>query len=65
MCPLFLILEYFKMNWSRTLRLCTTGKLILRNEQRHYTNRNILSLHDRGMFQEMFPDTAGYGQLTN
>ncbi|XP_015108489.1 tyrosine--tRNA ligase, mitochondrial isoform X2 [Diachasma alloeum] len=47
------------MNWRTTLRLCATGKSILRYERRFYTNRNILTLHDRGMFQEMFPETAG------
>ncbi|XP_011298428.1 tyrosine--tRNA ligase, mitochondrial [Fopius arisanus] len=47
------------MSWSRTLRLCATGKSVLRIDQRYYTNRNILSLHDRGMFQEMFPENAG------
>ncbi|XP_063980348.1 tyrosine--tRNA ligase, mitochondrial [Diachasmimorpha longicaudata] len=49
----------FKMNWRAALRLCSTGKSILRYERRYYTNRNVLTLHERGMFQEIFPENSG------
>ncbi|KAH0540644.1 tyrosine--tRNA ligase, mitochondrial [Cotesia glomerata] len=45
------------MNTKKILRLYSTRKLILRNE-RFYSNRNILVLNDRGMYQDLFPATS-------
>ncbi|KAK0087817.1 hypothetical protein PV325_014001 [Microctonus aethiopoides] len=36
-------------------RLCTVSIPKLLNGKRFYSNRNILSLNERGMFQDMFP----------
>ncbi|XP_043279149.1 tyrosine--tRNA ligase, mitochondrial [Venturia canescens] len=46
------------MNPNYILRLCATGKHFVKFQQRFYSNRNVLKLHERGMFQDMFPDTS-------
>ncbi|KAG8303168.1 Tyrosine--tRNA ligase, mitochondrial [Homalodisca vitripennis] len=35
-----------------------------KNVIRRYSNRNILRLHERGMFEDMFPGNAG-GEITD
>ncbi|KAF7987269.1 hypothetical protein HCN44_003031 [Aphidius gifuensis] len=40
---------------NRILRLFTVNKLNLKNAERFYSQKNILHLHDRGMFQDIFP----------
>ncbi|XP_057323325.1 tyrosine--tRNA ligase, mitochondrial isoform X1 [Microplitis mediator] len=45
------------MNGKKFLRLYSAGELILRNEKRLYSSRNILTLHDRGMLHDLFPST--------
>ncbi|XP_023288902.1 tyrosine--tRNA ligase, mitochondrial isoform X1 [Orussus abietinus] len=46
------------MNLKHFLRLCTTGKPVIRAGCRLYSNRNILKLSERGMFEDIFPDTS-------
>lgn len=49
------------MNSKQLLRLCYTGKTFFYNSSRYYTNgidRNILKLHERGMFEDLFPEQS-------
>ncbi|XP_015595585.1 tyrosine--tRNA ligase, mitochondrial [Cephus cinctus] len=49
---------YSRMNAKYLVRLCSTGKATFYRPCRFYSNRNILKLYERGMFQDMFPDTS-------
>ncbi|KAM3964458.1 tyrosine--tRNA ligase, mitochondrial [Aphomia sociella] len=45
-------------------KLLQISKLWLWPQKRFYSNRNILKLRDRGMYQDMFPNTAA-SEITN
>ncbi|XP_033214265.1 tyrosine--tRNA ligase, mitochondrial [Belonocnema kinseyi] len=46
------------MNVGRFFRLCCTVKPHLYKSHKFYTNRNILKLHERGIFEDLFPDSS-------
>ncbi|XP_011637874.1 LOW QUALITY PROTEIN: tyrosine--tRNA ligase, mitochondrial [Pogonomyrmex barbatus] len=47
---------YYKMNARSLLRLCFTRNNF--DKHRFYCSRNILKLHERGMYEDLFPDTS-------
>ncbi|XP_012534545.1 tyrosine--tRNA ligase, mitochondrial [Monomorium pharaonis] len=46
------------MNVRSLLRLCSTIKNVNFDKRRFYCSRNILKLHERGMYEDIFPDTS-------
>lgn len=49
---------YNKMNVRFLLGLCSTIKHVNFDKHRFYCSRNILKLHERGMYEDIFPDNS-------
>ncbi|XP_024887256.1 tyrosine--tRNA ligase, mitochondrial isoform X1 [Temnothorax curvispinosus] len=46
------------MNARSLLRLCSTIRNVNVYKRRFYCSRNVLELHERGMYEDIFPDTS-------
>lgn len=46
------------MNARSLLRLCSTVRNVNSNRYRFYCSRNVLKLHERGMYEDIFPDDS-------
>lgn len=49
---------YKKINVRSLLRLYSTLKRTQFDDHRFYCNKNILKLRERGMYEDIFPDTS-------